>query len=114
MAKKVVVNSPAELEKVMREDEAAIEEAPVAKPKKKEEVKMATLSIPTLRDGRPVEIRIGGKLYTGTCVVPEYLVHQIKEMADKIIDREADITVGKKFQGAGNGNRGLRFTGRLS
>lgn len=121
MAKKVKVSSAAELEGIVNEDISAADgsdkETAMAQKldaaKKDESDPIITITLPRLHSGKPVTIQINNKSYHGQVTCKESLARQLIEMADKIVDREADVHVGKKYTGNGNGARGMRYAGNL-
>lgn len=128
VAKKVKVSSPAELDKVLKDAEAdaeaeAAEEGTTEKDtlraqkldaaKKDADDPIVTIVLPKLASGKPVQIQINNKSYHGAVTCKLSLAMQLREMADKVVDREAEVHVGKKYTGSGNGARGMRMVGNL-
>lgn len=121
MAKKTKAQNQSELDKELQDDEkeaeATAKEVEQAQKqdlaKKANEEPMITMHLPRLDSGKPVVIKINNKQYSGQVTVPESMALQLREMADKIVERERSIHVGRKFQGNGSGIGGMRRVGSV-
>jgi hypothetical protein len=122
VAKKTEAKNQAELDKEIEADEKSAasteketeqaQKMALAKAKKTE--KLVSITLPRLDNDRPVVVKINNKQYQGFVKdIPESLALQLREMADKIVDRERNVHIGTKYQGTGNGVAGMRRAGTL-
>lgn len=103
MAKKIKVESVAELikessEESPKEESQATQAAPI-----KEE--MVIIELPKFDNGRNVEIQINNRVYHGRCRVPLGVAQLLLEMSHKVQERERSVTSGEKRRSFGPGNR---------